>query len=371
MKISKKLLSVVLSLIMVFSAVAVCSVTASADVAFPEYDATKTSLVIGTPQAKTAGQTVTVPVSIENNTGLWAVNIQLAYDTTNLSIASTGAVTAGDVLTGFCDYSVSDGVITVYIEQAGNEFVNTTTNGVVFNVVFTVANHTVGAIYPIDFTFKDRYSVIEAQSGAEIDGLTFKNGGVECIQNKITPAQVTGLKVTRTAMYSAKLTWSAAKNAKSYQVYRRIGSSGSWTRVKTTTSRSYTDKFTKTANGKYVYYKVRAVSSTSTAGTFSSQKYVKVMGTVKAAISKITVPAKKTLTVYAKAVKNASGYQYQVALNKKFKSGLKSAYTTAKSKKFTKLNAKKTYYVRVRAYQTIAGKKVYGSWSTIKYKKTK
>ena len=194
MKISKKLLSVVLSLIMVFSAVAVCSVTASADVAFPEYDATKTSLVIGTPQAKTAGQTVTVPVSIENNTGLWAVNIQLAYDTTNLSIASTGAVTAGDVLKGFCDYSVSDGVITVYIEQAGNEFVNTTTNGVVFNVVFTVANHTVGAIYPIDFTFKDRYSVIEAQSGAEIDGLTFKNGGVECIQNKITPAQVTGLK---------------------------------------------------------------------------------------------------------------------------------------------------------------------------------
>ena len=95
------------------------------------------------------------------------------------------------------------------------------------------------------------------------------------------------------------------------------------------------------------------------------------MGTVKAAVSKITVPAKKTLTVYAKAVKNASGYQYQVALNKKFKSGLKSAYTTAKSKKFTKLSAKKTYYVRIRAYQTIGGKKVFGSWSTVKYKKTK
>ncbi len=371
MKISKKLLSVVLSLIMVFSAVAVCSVTASADVTFPEYDATKTSLVIGTPQAKQAGQKVTVPVSIENNTGLWAVNIQLAYDATNLSVASTGAVTAGGVLTGFCDYSVADGVITVYIEQAGNEFVNTTANGVVFNVAFTVVNHKVGAIHPIDFTHKDRYSVIEAQSGAEVEGLTFKNGGIECVQNKITPAQVTGLKVTRTAMYSAKLTWSAAKNAKSYEVYRRIGSSGSWSKVKTTTSRSYTNTFTKTANGKYVYYKVRAISSTSTAGKYSSEKYVKVMGTVKAAISKITVPAKKTLTVYAKAVKNASGYQYQVALNKKFKSGLKSAYTTAKSKKFTKLSAKKTYYVRIRAYQTIGGKKVYGSWSTVKYKKTK
>ena len=55
MKISKKLLSVVLSLVMVFSAVAACSVTASADVTFPEYDSTKTSLVIGTPQAKAAG----------------------------------------------------------------------------------------------------------------------------------------------------------------------------------------------------------------------------------------------------------------------------------------------------------------------------
>ena len=47
-----------------------------------------------------------------------------------------------------------------------------------------------------------------------------------------------------------------------------------------------------------------------------------------------------------------------------------------RSKKTTKnnvkkLKAKKKYYVRIRTYKTVNGKKVYSSWSKVKSVKTK
>lgn len=39
--------------------------------------------------------------------------------------------------------------------------------------------------------------------------------------------------------------------------------------------------------------------------------------------------------------------------------------------KVKKLKAKKKYYVRVRTYKTVKGKKVYSSWSKVKSIKTK
>ena len=47
----------------------------------------------------------------------------------------------------------------------------------------------------------------------------------------------------------------------------------------------------------------------------------------------------------------------------------KEAKTT--KNKVKKLKAKKKYYVRVRTYKTVNGKKVYSSWSKVKSIKTK
>ncbi|MGI6170795.1 MAG: hypothetical protein ACOYIC_03550 [Butyricicoccus sp.] len=41
------------------------------------------------------------------------------------------------------------------------------------------------------------------------------------------------------------------------------------------------------------------------------------------------------------------------------------------SKKVTKLTAKKKYYVRIRTYKTVSGKKYYSSWSKAKTVTTK
>ena len=60
-----------------------------------------------------------------------------------------------------------------------------------------------------------------------------------------------------------------------------------------------------------------------------------------------------------------SGYQIQYSTSKKFTSAktvtVKGYKTTSKTIK--SLKAKKTYYVRVRTYKTVNGKKVYSDWS--------
>lgn len=82
---------------------------------------------------------------------------------------------------------------------------------------------------------------------------------------------------------------------------------------------------------------------------------------------------KKALEVRYAKVSGASRYQIQVATDKKFKKNKKTV-TAKKSKtkvKISKLKKKKKYYVRVRAYKSVSGKKVYGAWSKVKTVKTK
>ena len=89
-------------------------------------------------------------------------------------------------------------------------------------------------------------------------------------------------------------------------------------------------------------------------------------------IKGLAVKNQKKLKVKAtwKKLTNVSGYQIQYAPNKKFK---KAKSKTVKSTSVTikKLKKKKTYFVRVRAYKLVDGKKVYGKWSVVKKVKIK
>ena len=95
--------------------------------------------------------------------------------------------------------------------------------------------------------------------------------------------------------------------------------------------------------------------------------------TQKLSIKKL-VSKKKALVVYWNKIANVSGYQIQVATDKKFKKNKKTvtvAKQNASKKTVKKLKAKKKYFVRVRAYKIVDGKKSYGKWSKIKSVKTK
>ena len=81
---------------------------------------------------------------------------------------------------------------------------------------------------------------------------------------------------------------------------------------------------------------------------------------------------KKKLTVYLKNYSGLDGVQIQYSTSKKFtKKKTKTVATKKASKTIKKLKSKKKYYVRVRGYKIVNGKKVYSSWSKVKSIKVK
>lgn len=93
----------------------------------------------------------------------------------------------------------------------------------------------------------------------------------------------------------------------------------------------------------------------------------------KTSIKKLKKVKKKFTVTWAK-VSGVKGYQIQYSSDKKLKKNNKSVTVTKqKTTKATvkKLKSKKKYYVRVRTYKTVNGKKIYSSWSKVKSVKTK
>ena len=110
-------------------------------------------------------------------------------------------------------------------------------------------------------------------------------------------------------------------------------------------------------------------------GFYSGTKTIKFNIVPKKATVKKTASSKKgQLTVTCVKDTKASGYQVMVAYNSKFTKGKKTVLLTKNTKVTTtikNLKSKKTYYVKVRSYKTISGKKYYGSYSKVKTIKVK
>lgn len=105
----------------------------------------------------------------------------------------------------------------------------------------------------------------------------------------------------------------------------------------------------------------------------STTKNTKTVKPKKTSIKKLSKGKKKFTATWAK-VSGVKGYQIQYSSDKKFKKNNKSVTVTKqKTTKATvkKLKSKKKYYVRVRTYKTVNGKKIYSSWSKVKSVKTK
>lgn len=177
------------------------------------------------------------------------------------------------------------------------------------------------------------------------------------------PAKVTA---TASALSNERISvkWDSVSGAKGYQ----ISFAG-----KNYYTASKSKVFTGLEAYKQYKIKVRAykyVNGEKLYGPWSEEKSVKATYTApaKPVISSLKSGKKKTLTVKWKKVSYAKGYQ--VAYKKKGGS-YKYATTTSLSKTVKKLTSKKTYYVKVRAYKVVDGKKKYGKFSKVKTVKVK
>jgi len=128
----------------------------------------------------------------------------------------------------------------------------------------------------------------------------------------------------------------------------------------------------KLVQGKKYYVRMRAyktIKGKKKYGKWSNIKNVTVKKAIaKAAIKTVSSPDLGKLKITWKKLSKISGYQVQIAGNAKFQNGKQNKAVSAKSTSLTisKLTQGKRYYVRMRAYKAVKGKKEYGKWSNTK-----
>ncbi len=197
------------------------------------------------------------------------------------------------------------------------------------------------------------------------------NTVVSATLKKVAPNQVKSLKVASTTSTSYTLSWSKPSRAAGYQIQQYKNKK--WQTIATIKSADKTTyKVSKQTSGSNKY-RVRAYSVYNSKKYYGSySKTIDVFVPSKQTVKSLTAGA-KSFTVKYKKNNAASGFQIQYATNSKFKSAvIKTVKSNKKlSYKATKLSSKKKYYVRVRSYKIINGKKVYGAWSAAKSVKTK
>ena len=136
---------------------------------------------------------------------------------------------------------------------------------------------------------------------------------------------------------------------------------------------------TASAEGNIEYYECsecnRLFSDSNCTNEITQDSTIVPKGTT---LSKLTAASKGFTAKWnvpdGSYLDHTTGYEIMYALNSKFTTGNKTVsisnnYTA--SKKISKLKAKKKYYVKIRTYRTIDGKKYYSPWSKVKTIKTK
>lgn len=102
-----------------------------------------------------------------------------------------------------------------------------------------------------------------------------------------------------------------------------------------------------------------------------SVRNMKTVNSVRIKTPSVTLKAgKKSFTAKTKKLSGINGYQIRYSVKKNMKKS-KTVTTKKTSKTVKKLISKKKYYVQVRAYKTVNGKKVFSSWSKVKNITTK
>jgi len=192
---------------------------------------------------------------------------------------------------------------------------------------------------------------------------TSKNGYV------LTECSVCGKDKSKTTIYSAK-TVKLSYNKTTYNgKTKKPTVTVKDSKGKTISSKYYTVSVPsgRKSVGKYKYV-------IKFKGNYSGTKTLYLtINPPKTSVKKITAYKKSAKIYVNKKTTQVSGYQIQYSTSKKFTSAKTKTISSAKTTSATikSLKAKKTYYVRVRTYKTVSGKKYYSGWSSYKKTKTK
>ncbi|MGN0529234.1 MAG: fibronectin type III domain-containing protein, partial [Eubacterium sp.] len=184
---------------------------------------------------------------------------------------------------------------------------------------------------------------------------------------KSPTGKTSSLKASKKTSSSQTVTWSKVSGASGYQVQISKKNSSQWSSSVTVKSNSYA--FKNLTSGSNYKFRVRFYVTYNGKKYYSNWSSVLTSPTLppSASISKLSSLKKSFKASWKK--KSVSGYQIQYSTSSSFKSGVKTVNinkSSTVSKTVKGLKSKKKYYVRIRTYKTISGKKVYSAWSAKK-----
>ena len=202
-------------------------------------------------------------------------------------------------------------------------------------------------------------------------GGTIYSKYVTNLMAKAVPAKASISKTQTWGYNGIKVTWDKVAGADGYRLYYKTGNSG-WKYATQTGNTSYVH--TRVTTGQNYTYYVRAycnVDGTKVFGAYSQGKTGKAVPK-KAVITKATAGSKKVSLNWNK-VNGASGYRiyYKTSENGKWHYVTQIGKGSTTSYTNTGLKSGQTYYYTMRAYRTVNGEKVFGSysdWKTVKVK---
>ena len=174
----------------------------------------------------------------------------------------------------------------------------------------------------------------------------------------------TTVAIPNKAYASLGLTWDAVANATSYDIYRSATSTGTYIKVGSSLTNSYTN--TGLAFNTTYYYKVMAYFTEGSTTIYSSySSVVSALTSLPLVTNPIAVSSSYVSnSISWTAVSGASGYEIYSSIGTSATYALLKAVTTA-SFSHTALATNTKYNYKVRAYRLVGTTKVYGAFSTI------
>jgi hypothetical protein len=177
-----------------------------------------------------------------------------------------------------------------------------------------------------------------------------------------TPSEPTLSSLANTSK-GITVKWKKGSDTEKYQVYRSTNG-GSYSKVKTTTSTSWTDE-SANGNGTKYTYQVYAVNGNKKSDPSNTKTIYRVSSV---SLSSVTNAKGKKMTVKWKKNSKASGYELQYSTSSSFSNAKKVTVSSGStvSKTISGLTKNKKYYVRVRSYIKSGDTKYYSVWSSSK-----
>lgn len=174
--------------------------------------------------------------------------------------------------------------------------------------------------------------------------------------------KVSGAEAKAVTYSKVRLTWKTVTGAHGYEIYKATSKSGTYSLAKRVSDKENDSaEIAGLATGKTCYYKVRAYRNTDgdrVRGAFSE---------VKSATPRLKTPALKLTAGKGKVTAKWTAVSGRTAYNVYTKSSKsaswKKAAVTKNTGRVLKVKKGRTCYVRVNAYRTVNGKKVYSSYS--------